>query len=173
MRILLAEDETIIRLDLRTMLERRGFDVCGEARDGEEAVELARALEPDLAIMDIRMPRLDGIEAARRIQAERPLPIVLLTAFSDRRLVSRAVAVGVFAYVVKPFAEQDLLPAIETAAARHQELLAARRELGRKPPEQPTLDVVVTSISGRRWPLRIRRDPSGDVDVSVLSDDDR
>jgi two-component system, response regulator PdtaR len=173
MRILLAEDETIIRLDLRRMLERHGFDVCGEARDGEEAVELARSLAPDLAIMDIRMPRLDGLEAARRIQAERPTPIVLLTAFADRRLVSRAVSVGVFGYVVKPFAEHDLLPAIHTAAARHQELLAARRDLGRTPPEVPPLDVVVTSGSGRRWPLRILRDQSGGVDVTMLPFDDR
>jgi response regulator NasT len=169
-RILLAEDETIIRLDLRTLLERRGYTVCGEARDGEEAILLARELAPDLAIVDIRMPRLDGIEAARRIQAERPTPIVLLTAFSDKRLVARAIDVGVFAYVVKPFAEEDLLPAVETAAARHQELLNARRELGKTQTQAP-LDLVVTSSSGLRWPLRISRHGETGVDVSVLADD--
>jgi response regulator NasT len=172
MRILICEDETILRLDLRTMLERHGFEVCGEARDGEEAVELARSLEPDLAIMDVKMPRLDGIEAARRMQAERPIPVVLLTAFSERRLVSRAVASGVFAYVAKPFGPNNLLPAIETAAARHQELLAARRELGRKPSGEPPLDVVVTSRSGKRWPLRIVRDPRGAVGVTLIPNEE-
>jgi response regulator NasT len=166
MRILIAEDETIIRLDLRTMLERHGFEVCGEARDGEEAVELARSLAPDLVIMDVKMPGLDGIAAARRIHAERPVPIVMLTAFSARRLVTEAVEAGVFAYVVKPFREQDLLPAIETAAARHDELLRARREIGRKPPPETSLDVVVTGSSGHRWPLTITRDEDGAVAVS-------
>ena len=84
MRILIAEDETIIRLDLRGLLERSGYEVVGEARDGEEAVELARALEPDLAVMDVKMPRLDGIDAARRMLEERPLPIVMLTAFGQQ-----------------------------------------------------------------------------------------
>ncbi len=172
MRILVCEDETIIRLDLRVMLERHGFEVCGEARDGEEAVELVRGLKPDLAIMDVKMPRLDGIEAARRIRAERPIPIVLLTAFSERKLVSRAVTAGIFAYVVKPFTANDLLPAIETAAARHEELLAVRRELGRKPPDASPLDVVVIG-RGSRWPLRITRDGNGEVDVSLLAADQR
>ena len=111
-RALIAEDETLIRLDLSALLERAGFAVCAAARDGEEAVELARTAEPDFAILDVRMPRLDGIEAARRILAERPIPIVLLTAFSDRTVVDRAVAAGVTAYLVKPFREEDLLPAI-------------------------------------------------------------
>jgi response regulator NasT len=128
MRILVAEDETIIRLDLRDLLERAGHEVAGEARDGEEAVALARELEPDLAIMDVKMPRLDGIEAAKRILDERPLPIVLLTAYGQQELVSRAVEAGVFGYLVKPFREQDLVPAIETARARHAELLAVREE---------------------------------------------
>jgi response regulator NasT len=127
-RILVAEDETIIRLDLRTLLEANGYEVCGEARDGEEAVELARALEPDVAIMDVKMPRLDGVEAARRILAARRLPIVMLTAFGDDDLVARAVEIGVFAYLVKPFREQDLIPAIRTAQARHAELLEARTQ---------------------------------------------
>src|SRR5919204_7061778 len=101
MRILIAEDETIIRLDLRALLESHGYEVCAEARDGEEAVELARAEKPDLAIMDVKMPRLDGIEAARRILAERPIPIVMLTAYGQQELVARAVEVGVFGYLVK------------------------------------------------------------------------
>ncbi len=128
MRILVAEDETIIRLDLRTLLESSGFEVCAEAKDGEEAVELARRHEPDLAIMDVKMPRLDGIEAARRILDERPIPIVMLTAYGQDELVSRAVEAGVFGYLVKPFREQDLLPAIQTARARHEELAALREE---------------------------------------------
>jgi response regulator NasT len=128
MRILIAEDETIIRLDLRDILERAGFTVCAEARDGEEAVELSRAEEPDLAILDVKMPRLDGIEAARRILEERPIPIVMLTAYSQDELVSRAVEAGVFGYLVKPFREDDLLPAIRAASARHDELAALREE---------------------------------------------
>jgi two-component system, response regulator PdtaR len=127
-RILVAEDETIIRLDLRDLLERSGFDVCAEARDGVEAVELARSERPDLAIMDVKMPRLDGIEAARRILDERPIPIVMLTAYGQDELVSRAVEAGVFGYLVKPFREGDLLPAIRTATARHEELQALREE---------------------------------------------
>jgi response regulator NasT len=127
-RILIAEDETIIRLDLRDLLERAGFDVCAEAKDGVEAVELARAALPDLAIMDVKMPRLDGIEAARTILEERPIPIVMLTAYGQQELVSRAVEAGVFGYLVKPFRESDLLPAIATAQARHEELAAVREE---------------------------------------------
>jgi response regulator NasT len=114
-RILIAEDETIIRLDLRGLLERAGHEVVGEARDGEEAVALARTLEPELAVMDVKMPKLDGIEAARRSLEERPLP--------------RAVEVGVFGYLVKPFREHDVVPAIEAARARFEELVAARAEV--------------------------------------------
>ena len=128
MRILVAEDETIIRLDLRDLLQRAGFEVCAEARDGEEAVSLARSEQPDLAIMDVKMPRLDGIEAARRILDERPIPIVMLTGYGQDELVSRAVEAGVFGYLVKPFREQDLLPAIQAARARHEELQALREE---------------------------------------------
>jgi response regulator NasT len=128
MRILIAEDETIIRLDLRELLERAGFEVVAEARDGEEAVELARSAEPDLALLDVKMPRLDGIEAARRILEERPIPIVMVTAYGEEELVSRAVEAGVFGYLVKPFRESDLLPAIATARARHEELAAVRAE---------------------------------------------
>ena len=128
MRILVAEDETIIRLDLKEMLEHAGFEVCAEARDGDEAVALAHSEQPDLAIMDVKMPKLDGIEAARRILDERPIPIVMLTAYGHEELVSRAVEAGVFGYLVKPFREQDLLPAIATARARHEELAAVREE---------------------------------------------
>jgi AmiR/NasT family two-component response regulator len=127
-RILVAEDETIIRLDLRDLLERAGFDVCGEAKDGEEAVALARSEQPDLAVLDVKMPKLDGIEAARRILDERPIPIVMLTAYGQEELVARAVEAGVFGYLVKPFREQDLLPAIAAARARHDELQALRAE---------------------------------------------
>ena len=128
MKILIAEDETIIRMDLRALLEGAGFEVCAEAKDGEEAVELARSEQPDLAVLDVKMPRLDGIEAARRILDERPIPIVMVTAYGERELVARAVEAGVFGYLVKPFRETDLLPAIETARARHEELTALREE---------------------------------------------
>ena len=128
MRVLVAEDETIIRLDLKDLLERSGFEVCAEARDGEEAVALARSEQPDVAIMDVKMPKLDGIEAARRILDERPIPIVMLTAYGQDELVQRAAEAGVFGYLVKPFREQDLAPAIRTARARHEELTALREE---------------------------------------------
>ena len=127
-RVLIAEDETIIRLDLKGLLEAAGCDVCAEARDGEEAVRLARETSPEVALLDVKMPGLDGIDAARRILEERPLPIVMVTAYGEQELVSRAVEAGVFGYLVKPFRETDLLPAIETARARHQELVALREE---------------------------------------------
>ena len=133
MRVLIAEDETIIRLDLKGILEAHGLVVCAEARDGEEAVALARRERPDAAVLDLRMPNLDGIEAARRIYAERPIPIVMLTAFSDRAHVDKAIDAGVFTYLVKPFRESDVVPAVKAAAARHGELLAARRAIGEKP----------------------------------------
>ena len=128
LRILVAEDETIIRLDLRGVLERAGYEVVAEARDGEEAVALAREHAPDLALLDVKMPRLDGIEAARRILEERPIPIVMLTAFGQRELVERAAEAGVYGYLVKPFREQDIVPAIELARARHEELAVVRSD---------------------------------------------
>jgi response regulator NasT len=128
LRIMVAEDETIIRLDLCDLLERSGFDVVAQARDGEEAVALAQSAEPDLAIMDVKMPKLDGIDAARRILELRPLPIVMLTAYGQDELVARAVEAGVFGYLVKPFREQDVLPAIQTARARFAELTEVREE---------------------------------------------
>jgi two-component system, response regulator PdtaR len=127
-RILIAEDETIIRLDLRKLLEEAGHEVCAEARDGVEAVQLVEEHAPDLAILDVKMPRLDGIEAAKKILEERPIPIVMLTAYDQDELVARAVEAGVFGYLVKPFRETDLLPAIATARARHEELSALREE---------------------------------------------
>ena len=128
MRVLIAEDETIIRLDLRGLLEGAGHEVCAEAKDGVEAVELARSEQPDVALLDVKMPRLDGIEAARQILDERPIPIVMLTAYGQDELVSRAIEAGVFGYLVKPFREGDVLPAIQTARARHEELAALREE---------------------------------------------
>jgi response regulator NasT len=112
------------------MLERAGFDVVAEARDGREAVALAAEHRPDLAVMDVKMPELDGIEAARQMLEQRQIPIVMLTAFSEAALVGRAVDAGVFGYLVKPFRESDLLPAIEAARARHAELQALRDEAG-------------------------------------------
>ena len=129
MRILIAEDETLIRLDLRQLLEAAGFEICAEARDGLEAVELAREAQPDLAILYVKMPRLDGIEAARRIAAERPIPIVIVSAFAEQRLVERAAEAGVYGYLAKPFRSEDLLPAMATARARFDELSAAREEV--------------------------------------------
>jgi DNA-binding response OmpR family regulator len=126
LRVLLAEDEALIRRDLRELLEQAGWEVV-EARDGEEAIELARRERPDVALMDVGLPRLDGIEAAAQILAERPLPIVMLTAHGDHEVVSRAVEAGVFGYLVKPFREQDVVPALRAALARHRELAALRR----------------------------------------------
>jgi AmiR/NasT family two-component response regulator len=126
-RVLIAEDETIIRLDLRSLLEANDLEVA-EARDGNEAVELAQSFDPDVILLDVKMPGLDGIEAARRILDRRQVPIVMLTAFGQDDLVARATAAGVFAYLVKPFREQDLLPAIRTAQARNAEFTELRLE---------------------------------------------
>jgi AmiR/NasT family two-component response regulator len=126
--VLVAEDETIIRLDLRAQLEDADYVVCGEATNGHEAVALARSLQPDFAVLDVKMPGLDGIEAAKMILAERPIPILMLTAYSDEELVRRAVKAGVYAYLVKPFRATDLMPAIETAIARYDEMQALREE---------------------------------------------
>jgi len=128
MRVLVCEDETIIRLDLRQLLESAGLQVVGEARDGVEAVRLARELEPDMVLMDVRMPELDGVEAARQILADRQLPIVMVTAFAERDIVQAASEAGAFGYLVKPFRQDDLLAAITTARARSAELAEARAE---------------------------------------------
>ena len=114
-RVLIAEDETLIRLDVRRLLEAGGFEVCAEARNGPEAVTLAREHEPDVVVLDVRMPGLDGVEAARRILAERHVPIVMLTAYGYGELISRALDTGVAGYVVKPFTERELLGAVRAA----------------------------------------------------------
>jgi response regulator NasT len=128
-RVLIAEDEALIRLDLKEMLEESGYTVVGEAADGEVAIELARTLEPDVAILDVKMPVLDGISAAERITADGLCAVVMLTAFSQRELVERAVDAGAMAYLVKPFARSDLLPAIEVAVSRYQQLKALTAEV--------------------------------------------
>jgi response regulator NasT len=128
-RVLIAEDEALIRLDLREMLVEEGYEVCGEAGDGEAACKLADELRPDLVIMDIKMPIMDGLAAAERIAAERIAPVVILTAFSQRELVERARAAGAMAYLVKPFQKSDLVPAIEIALSRFAELHALENEV--------------------------------------------
>ncbi|WP_375504341.1 ANTAR domain-containing response regulator [uncultured Jatrophihabitans sp.] len=129
MRVLIAEDEALIRLDLREMLEEEGFDVVGEAGDGEQAVALAQELNPDLVICDVKMPKLDGIAAAAQITEARIAPVVMLTAFSQRDLIERARDAGAMAYLVKPFQKRDLLPAIEMATTRFAELRALESEV--------------------------------------------
>ncbi|HET6911678.1 MAG TPA: response regulator [Mycobacteriales bacterium] len=128
-RVLVAEDEALIRLDLKEMLQEEGYDVVGEAGDGEQAVRLAEELRPDLVILDVKMPVLDGISAAEQIVAKRIAPVVMLTAFSQRDLVERAVEAGAMAYLVKPFAKSDLLPTIEVAVSRHTQLSALESEV--------------------------------------------
>lgn len=127
--VLVAEDEALIRLDLVELLGEEGYDVVGQASDGDEAVELARKLVPDLVIMDVKMPKMDGIAAAEIIAEERITPIVMLTAFSQRDLVERARDAGAMAYVVKPFDASDVVPAIEIAMGRFAELKAIEDEL--------------------------------------------
>jgi AmiR/NasT family two-component response regulator len=128
-RVLVAEDEALIRLDLVEMLREEGYQVVGEAGDGEEAIKLAGDLKPDLVILDVKMPKLDGIEAASQITADRIAPVVILTAFSQRDLVERARDAGTMAYLVKPFAKRDLVPAIELAISRFSELQALESEV--------------------------------------------
>lgn len=128
-RVLIAEDEALIRLDLKETLAELGYDVVGEAADGERAVALAEQLRPDLVILDVKMPLLDGISAAQRIAAQRIAPIVMLTAFSQRDLVERARDAGAMAYLVKPFSSGDLLPAIEMALSRYSEMAALEAEV--------------------------------------------
>jgi response regulator NasT len=129
LRVLIADDEPIIRLDLKNMLESLGYEVIAEAGDGISAVEAARTLKPDVAILDIKMPSMDGIDAANILNSEKIAPVVLLTAFSDMDLINRAKEAGVFAYLVKPFRESDLRPAIEIAISRYKEFLALEEEV--------------------------------------------
>jgi AmiR/NasT family two-component response regulator len=130
LRVVIAEDEALIRMDLREMLEEEGYAVVAEAGDGESAVEQVAALRPDLAILDIKMPILDGISAAERIAAQRLAPVLILTAFSQRELVERARDAGAMAYVVKPFTKADLVPAVEMAVSRYAEIRALDAEIG-------------------------------------------
>jgi AmiR/NasT family two-component response regulator len=129
LRVLIADDEPLIRLDLKNMLESLGYEVIAEAGDGVSAVEAARTLKPDVAILDIKMPSMDGIDAANILNSERIAPVVLLTAYSDMDLINRAKEAGVFAYLVKPFRESDLRPAIEVAISRYKEFLALEEEV--------------------------------------------
>lgn len=129
-RIIIADDESLIRLDLREMLTHLGYDVIGEAGDGKSAMDLARRLRPDLLIMDIKMPDLDGISAAEELTRERIAPVVLVTAYSDQGLVERAREAGVVGYVVKPFREAELMPVIELSRARFDEFRTLEREVG-------------------------------------------
>ena len=128
-RVLVAEDEALIRLDLVEMLREEGYEVAGEAADGDEAQRLAEQLRPDLIIMDIQMPKVDGIEAASAIAGRRLAPVVILTAFSQRELVERARDAGAMAYLVKPFTKADLVPAAELAMSRFTELRALEEEV--------------------------------------------
>lgn len=128
-RVVIAEDEALIRLDLKEMLEEEDYAVIGEAGDGRTAVQLSADLRPDLVILDVKMPILDGVSAAEQIAAERVAPVVILTAFSQRDLVERARDAGAMAYLVKPFTKADLLPAIEMAVSRFQEIAQLEQEV--------------------------------------------
>jgi response regulator NasT len=128
--VVIAEDEAIIRLDLKELLEEEGYEVVGETGRGDEAVDLVRDLVPDLVILDVKMPGLDGLSAARHIAAERLAAVLILTAFSQRDLVEQARDAGALAYLVKPFQKSDLIPAIEVALARHAELTSLERHVG-------------------------------------------
>jgi response regulator NasT len=128
-RVVIAEDEAIIRLDLRELLEEEGYDVVGETGRGDEAIELVRDLVPDLVILDVKMPGLDGLSAARHIASERLAAVLILTAFSQRDLIERARDAGALAYLVKPFQKSELIPAIELAMARHAELTSLERHV--------------------------------------------
>jgi len=125
----IAEDEALIRLDLAEMLQEEGYDVVGQAGDGEKAVELAREQRPDLVVLDVKMPKLDGISAAERIAEQRIAPVVILTAFGQRELVERARDAGAMAYLVKPFNKSDLVPAIEMAVSRFAEIQLLESEV--------------------------------------------
>lgn len=129
-RVVIAEDEAIIRLDLRETLEEEGYEVVAETGRGDQAVELVRQHRPDLAILDIKMPGIDGLEASRAISSEKLCPVVLLTAFSQREIVEQARDAGALAYIVKPFQKADLVPAIEVALGRFREIQLLANEVG-------------------------------------------
>jgi two-component system, response regulator PdtaR len=130
MRVLIADDDPIIRLDLKQMLENLDYEVVAEAGDGQQALDLAREVQPDICILDVKMPVMDGIEAVTHITEENVAPTILLTAYSDKELVDRAKGAGVFAYLVKPFKPSDLPPAIEVARSRYEQNLALSKEVG-------------------------------------------
>jgi AmiR/NasT family two-component response regulator len=127
--VVIAEDETLIRMDLAEMLVEEGYDVVGQAGDGQKAIELAEELRPDLVILDVKMPVLDGIAAAEAIAGQRIAPVVMLTAFSQRELVERAREAGAMSYLVKPFSQSDLVPAIEMAVSRFAEIRQLENEV--------------------------------------------
>jgi two-component system, response regulator PdtaR len=130
MRVLIADDDPIIRLDLKQMLENLEYEVVGEAGDGQQAIELSRETKPDVCILDVKMPVMDGIEAVKTISEEGIAPAILLTAYSDHELVNRAKEAGVFAYLVKPFKPSDLPPAIEIARSRYEQNMHLTNEVG-------------------------------------------
>ena len=129
-KVVIAEDEAIIRLDLKELLEEEGYEVVGETGRGDEAIELVRQTRPDIAILDIKMPGMDGLSAARHISSERLAAVLVLTAFSQRDLIDQAREAGALAYLVKPFQKSDLIPAIEMALGRHAELASLERDVG-------------------------------------------
>jgi response regulator NasT len=183
-RVLIAEDEALIRLDLKEMLEEEGYDVVGEAGDGEQAIQLAEELRPDLVILDVKMPRVDGIAAAEAIAKQRIAPVIILTAFSQRDLVEQARDAGAMAYLVKPFQKKDLLPTIEMATSRFAEIVVLEREVSGLTERLETRKVVerakgvlmtehgMTEPQAFRWIQRTamdRRTTMRDVAAKVLS----
>jgi two-component system, response regulator PdtaR len=129
LRIVIADDEPIIRLDMKRMLESVGYAVVGEAGDGVTALELARELKPDVVVLDVKMPNMDGLEVAQVLEQEQIAPALIVTAYSDSELINRAKEAGVFAYIVKPFKESDLQPAVEIAVSRYQENIELSKEV--------------------------------------------
>lgn len=141
-RVLIADDDAVIRMDLRAMLEALGHEVVGEADNGETACYLARSLRPDLVILDILMPKMNGLDAAAAINRDRLAPVLLLTAYSEASMIERATQAGVLGYLVKPFRRQDVEPAIEIAMARYRELAALEGELGSLQEQMETRRIV-------------------------------
>ena len=146
--VVIAEDEAIVRLDLREILEEEGYEVVGETGRGDEAVELVRRHRPDLVLLDIKMPGLDGLSAAAQINAERKSAVLILTAFSQRNLIEQARDAGALAYLVKPFQKQELLPAIEVALARFAEMQALDAEIASLTDERERME---RQLETRRW----------------------
>ena len=168
-RVLIAEDEALIRLDLAEMLVEEGYDVVGEAGDGETAVRLAEELKPDLVILDIKMPIMDGLAAAERIAGARIAPVIILTAFSQRDLVERARAAGAMAYLVKPFQKSDLVPAIEIALSRYSEIAALEAEVAG--PDRPAGDPQGGGAGQGRADDDVRDDRAAGVQVDPAHGD--